>query len=100
MTAYNAKGQLLGQVNSLFTCNFTGCGYGSPNELIQFASTTRIARVTISGSPSGSSFAMDDLMFGKLTTPEPSSALLVLTGLAGVAALKRRRGAKSVDLGR
>lgn len=94
MTAYGTHGQLLGQVTSLFSSNYTSSGNGSPNELIKFMSAAGIAKVTISGSSSGSSFAMDDLMFGKTTTPEPSSALLLLTGLAGVAKLKRRRGVK------
>jgi hypothetical protein len=87
-SAYDSSNTLLGSSASLFTENYIGSGSGgSPNEYIGFVSATgNIARVVITGDPSGSSFVMDDL-----TVPEPGTLALVLGGL--VAAGARRAGA-------
>jgi hypothetical protein len=82
-------GTLLGTVSSTFSENFVSSGNPS-NEFIQFSSPAGIRSVMITGSPTGNSFALDNLRF---TVPEPGSTLPVLMAFA--VPLLHRRGRRA-----
>ena len=91
---FDASSNLLGVVSSLLSENYTSSG-NAANELLMgaFAGT---AYLTITGLSSGGSFVMDDLSFETMDLapiPEPSTLLLIGSGLAALGYRKRRRRA-------
>jgi len=91
LQAFDPGNNVVASATSLFSSNLALSGDpGSlPNELLQVAYASGIARVTITGDALGSSFTLDDL--SAQVIPEPVSALLVAAGCFLLAALKRRR---------
>ena len=81
INAFDDFGDLLATTNSLFSSNTALSGdLGSqPNEFISLSALS-IRSVRITGSPLGSSFALDDLAFIPRASPvpEPSTTSLVL----------------------
>ncbi len=93
LVAFDDSNAQIASTVSLFSNN-TGTGGdpgSSPNELLRFSAIGPISSISITGDPSGGSFAMDDvtLTTGVGTVPEPSSFLLTLGCLAGLV-LRRR----------
>jgi PEP-CTERM motif-containing protein len=89
---FDASSNSLGVVTSLFGENYVSTG-NPTNELLSaaFAGT---AFLTISGSPLGGSFLIDDVSFETTDVapvPEPSTILLIGSGLAAWGYSKRRR---------
>ena len=82
---------LVGTVNSLFLSNLALSGDlgSSPNEFLNFAWASGISQMTITGDPLGGSFTMDDLQ--GTPVPEPTSLLLLVSGLAGMVGYGWRR---------
>lgn len=93
LTAFDALDQVLGSATSAYVSNLalSGDAGSSPNELLQLAFATGIARLTLSGDPLGASFVVDDLSFTPkaVAIPEPATALLALAGLVGLLAGRR-----------
>jgi hypothetical protein len=56
-------------------------------------STEAFDRVQLSFNPNAESFAVDNIRFANVSTvtPEPATLGLVLTGLVGIVAFRRRR---------
>ncbi|MBM3765169.1 MAG: hypothetical protein FJW32_07230 [Acidobacteria bacterium] len=83
LTAFDALNQVVGSTNSAFSAN-TVSSQNTPNERLQLSFAGGIARVTLAGGVSGSTFTLDDL---ELTTPdsaeipEPATWLLVAAAL-------------------
>ncbi|MBX9660407.1 MAG: hypothetical protein K2X00_17755 [Nitrospiraceae bacterium] len=92
LTAFDSGNNQVGQVVSLFGSNLvlSGDPGSSANELLAVSFAEGIARVTISGDPLGGSFVFDDLTVEPLATtvPEPSSALLFISGVLAVGVLR------------
>ena len=86
---YGDGGVLLGTMNSSFSENYASSG-NPVNELIQFSNPAGIRSVMITGSPTGDSFALDNLWY---TVPEPGSTLPVLVAFA--VPLLHRRGRRA-----
>jgi hypothetical protein len=82
VSAFDTGANLLGSVTSAFSSNLALSGDvgSSPNELLQLAGLSKIAKVTVSGDPAGSSFVADDVQFG--TVPEPRTMGLSSAGMA------------------
>jgi hypothetical protein len=92
LSAYDAGNNLLGTIASLYPFNYVSSG-NPPNELLQI-SAPAIAYVTLVGDPSGGSIVADDLSYIDDVTaavPEPTSMLLLGTGLAGLGARRWRQ---------
>jgi hypothetical protein len=89
LTAYDAANNFLGIVTSLALENYGSSG-GSPNEWLQFASTTAISYVLFSGLSDGGSFTLDDFSYDPQApispnpVPEPTSLVLLGSGIAAV----------------
>ncbi len=92
INGFDSLDQIVGTTNSLFSSNFVSSS-NPPNELLGLSFVGGISSVTITGDPSGLSFALDDLtVVTPLTnTPEPSSAFTALAGLLLVGIASRRR---------
>jgi hypothetical protein len=99
MAGFDASDNEVASATSLFSNNLA-CGGGppcpgdpgsSPNEFISVAFSSGISAVTITGDPGGSSFTMDNATYTTATTtvPEPATAILFLTGVAGLLAIPR-----------
>ncbi len=94
LSAFDASGNELVSVTSMFDANFTSSGIAMPLELLEVVdSSAGIRRVVITGASTGESFTLDDLTFSRDEpvhgVPEPSTLLLVVAGVVG---LTRRRG--------
>ena len=90
---YGDGGVLLGTMNSSFSENYASSG-NPVNELIQFSNPAGIRSVMITGSPTGNSFALDNLRYTTgLIVPEPGSTLPVLVAFA--VPLLHRRGRRA-----
>ena len=91
-TAFDSGANQVGQTTSLFGSNLalSGDPGSSPNELLALSFAGGISRITISGDPLGGSFVLDDVTVEPLATtvPEPSSALLFISGVLAVGALR------------
>jgi hypothetical protein len=89
LTGYDTSSNLISSAASAFNTNeaLSGEAGSSPNEFMQVSSGAGIARLTITGEPTGSSFAMDDLVYQAeaVVIPEPST--LKLAGSACLLAL-------------
>jgi hypothetical protein len=85
LNAYDASSSVIGSISSAFNMNeaISGDAGSSPNEFLQLSPGAGIARLTITGDPAGSSFALDDLVYSTsaVTIPEPSTLAAVLTSL-------------------
>lgn len=86
LEAFDAAGNLVATAFSLFSDNtdsfFADFG-SSPNELLSLNFAAGIARVTITGDPSGFSFTMDDVTYEiaeVVSVPEPGTISLFLLG--------------------
>lgn len=93
LDAFSIGSTLLASATSLFSNNeaLSGVPGSSPNEFLQVNSPSGISSVTITGDPTGGSFALDDATYttGITTvTPEPGSLALLLSG--GLILLGRR----------
>lgn len=90
LSAYDSASNFLGTVTSTFLANTVSTPGSSQNEALSFDSVSgAIARVVITGDPSGGSFVMDDLTVDNgNTVPEPQSLLLALA-LLGAGCLPR-----------
>jgi len=103
LSAFDASNNLLGVATSLHNENYATSG-NPANELLQIASTTAIAYVTIGSAAGPGTFVLDDLSFevaedgGGNTdpnppVPEPATVTLMLLG-AGVAAGRHKLRAR------
>jgi hypothetical protein len=93
LNGLGTSNQLLVTASSLFSTNFVSSGNQS-NELIQLNFPGGIDSVTIIGDPGGLSFTLDDASFTTVAAapvPEPSSLLLLFTGIAFALIIGRRR---------
>lgn len=66
----------------------------SPNEFISFSFASGISRITITGSPTGESFVIDDLTFtfaDSTPVPEPNTLILMALGLPLVAKWRKKK---------
>jgi hypothetical protein len=93
---FDGSSNSLGVVTSLFDANYLSSG-NPTNELLSaaFAGT---ASLIVRGSPTGGSFMIDDVAFETsdvAPVPEPSTVLLIGSGLAALAFRKRRRSLPS-----
>jgi hypothetical protein len=94
IAAFDSPGDEVASADSAYSSN-VACGDGppclgdpgsSPNELISVDFANGISSVTITGGPSGSSFAMDDIGYTALSSlPEPTSAFLMAVGCMFIA---------------
>jgi len=98
LEAFDTNSNLLATVLSDFVTNpaVSGDAGSSPNEFLSISSSTGIARVAISGDPSGFSFVMDDLTVSSReygnTVPEPGMLPLFFLGaIAASMAIKRKK---------
>lgn len=91
LRAYSVTDALLGTASSSFTANLLLSGdFGSlPNEFLGVA-TGGIAYVVVTGNTAGGSFTLDDLTYEARSVPEPAVLGLLVTGLLGVLARRRR----------
>jgi hypothetical protein len=98
LTAWDAFDVALGSVLSLFSTNaaLSGDPGSAPNEFLELAFASGIAKLTVSGDAGGGSFVLDDLSFTPttLSVPEPGTAALTAIALAGLLARRRVAGFK------
>lgn len=92
LTAWDAFDLALGSVLSLFSTNaaLSGDPGSAPNEFLELAFASGIAKLTVSGDAGGGSFVLDDLVFTPV--PEPATAALTAIALAGLLARRRFAG--------
>jgi hypothetical protein len=86
LIGYNTSNQPVAAVSSLFSTNtaLTGDAGSHPNEYLSVSFASGISKVTITGNPNGSSFALDNLTVVS-SVDEPSIFMMWLlgTGLVG-----------------
>ena len=93
--AFGATNVSLGMVSSAPGCasnrQLTGTAGCPSNEQLTLLGIGSIARITITASPGGNSFALDDLTFeaASVTVPEPSSLVIAGSALAALGLLRR-----------
>jgi hypothetical protein len=89
LVAFDVTNNPIATLTSAFNNNTADGGDpgSSPNEVVIFSFASGISRITITGSPTGESFVMDDLTFTSVdaTAPEPSTLLLMSLGLSALA---------------
>jgi hypothetical protein len=94
ITAFDSSNNVIGSLTSGFNNNLalSGDPGSHPNEFLSFSMLPGIAQITISGAPGGGSFTLDDLTFNSSIggVPEPSTILLLLTGLGSLVGFRRR----------
>ena len=93
LTAWDAFDVSLGSVLSAFSTNaaLSGDSGSVPNEFLELAFASGIAKLTVSGDAGGGSFVLDDLSFTPTTLPVPEPATAALTAIALAGLLARRR---------
>lgn len=93
LDGFASTNNLLAFADSKFSSNLglSGVPGSHPNEFLDISSSLGIDEVTITGSPSGESFAMDDISFQPLAShvPEPLPMALLTLGLGLVGFLYR-----------
>jgi hypothetical protein len=93
--------RFLGSVLSAFSTNaaLSGDPGSAPNEFLELAFASGIAKLTVSGDAGGGSFVLDDLSFTPtaLPVPEPGTAALTAIALAGLLARRRFAGSRWRD---
>ncbi len=104
VTAYDSSLDVLDVVNGACGAsgsggaNYVGSGCGAPNELLSVNDLAGISEIIITGG-SGDNFTIDDVNFmGSVNAgevPEPSSLLLLGTGLLGLAFVAFRKSTAS-----
>ena len=100
LTAFDDSNDSLGTATSRFSSNLalSGDPGSAPNEFLTIALGGGIRSVTILGDPLGGTFALDDLTVTPAPeatlVPEPSTLLLLVTGLASAMASRAVRGKK------
>ncbi|SBT05662.1 exported hypothetical protein [Candidatus Accumulibacter aalborgensis] len=93
LTAWDVLDHVVGSLPSAFANNTAASGDpGSlPNEWLQLAFASGIAKLTVEGDALGSSFVLDDLSFTPtgLPAPEPGTSVLMAIGLTSLLAGRR-----------
>jgi hypothetical protein len=102
LTAFDDGNESVATATSAFLSNLalSGDPGSSANEFLAVAFNGGIRSVTVLGDPLGGSFALDDLTITPAPehvtpVPEPSTLLLLVTGLASAMASRRVRGKKN-----
>jgi hypothetical protein len=95
LAAFDSTSAQVATAVSLFSNNdaLFGDSGSSPNEFLQVLFASGISSVTITGASLGGSFVMDDATLTTADTtavPEPGSIFLLLSGMAGMLAIRRR----------
>ena len=90
LAGFNATSTQVGSATSAFSSNLalSGDPGSTPNEFLSVSFASGISSVTITGDPAGGSFVMDDVTY-TTAVPEPGSIILLLSGMAGVLAIRR-----------
>jgi hypothetical protein len=94
LQAFDSSNTLLGSVTSSFFNNLalSGDAGSSANEFLQLNFATGIAKVTLTGDPSGGSFTFDDLtVTTSAQVPEPGTVVLMLSGLMASTRFRKQR---------
>jgi hypothetical protein len=90
--AFDSSDVQVSSITSLFSNNeaISGDPGSSPNQFLEISSAFGIWTITIAGDPAGGSFVVDDLTFTSMSVPEPGSTFLLLTGIVGILAIRKR----------
>lgn len=95
ISGFDQFGNQVASSMSLFANNIASSGH-APNEFLQVNYAGGIRSFTLTGSPSGSSFTLDDFAFNSTPVPEPSGyfvSFLFMLFVGGLAVRARRRQA-------
>lgn len=97
LVAYDSSNNPIATMLSSFSNNTADGGDpgSTANEFILFT-LSGIARITITGLPTGGSFVMDDATFTDAATavPEPATLVLMALGLPAIARWRKRKNCK------
>jgi hypothetical protein len=100
LSFFNSSNASIGNISSMFSSNMalSGNSGSSPNELLGLIYLPGIARLSITGDLSGTSFVMDDLTTTPVlkTAPVPEFATILLLGggIAGLTALQLKKSGR------